>query len=99
MLGAFGRQSDEEIGVVDDEDEKDKWIPDGHDVVRVHVKTRRCFFMPVGVQWAPPAKILTASKLTAGSFVDTGEGVRVCHNSIARSTALRDLVKAWIGTT
>ena len=35
----------------------------------------------------------------AGSFVDTGEGVRECDKSIARSTALRDLVKAWIGTT
>ena len=54
VLGAFGRRSDEEIEVVEEtevvEEEDDK---DEHEVVRVHAKTRRCFFTPVRVQVAP----------------------------------------------
>ena len=77
--GAFGRRSDEEIEVVEEtevvEEEDDK---DEHEVVRVHAKTRRCFFTPVRVQGAPPAKAVTASRLMVGSFVDMGEVFRVC---------------------
>ena len=79
VLGAFGRRSDEEIEVVaetevvEEEDDNDE-----HEVVRVHAKTRRCFFTPVRVQGAPPAKAVTASRLMVGSFVDMGEVFRVC---------------------
>ena len=59
--------------VVEEEDDKDE-----HEVVRVHATTRRCFFTPVRVQVAPPAKAVTASRLMVGSFVDMGEVFRVC---------------------
>ena len=66
---------------------------------RRHSKPRTCLFTPVRVKGAPPARALTATRVTRGRFCDSGEEFARCDNWTSRATAHLCLRKRWVGTT
>ena len=78
---------------------EDRW-KDGGDgaVVRAHFQPRRELFTPARVPGAPPAKSLTAVRITCGKFAD-GREFRCRDDWTVRATAHKALEKPWTGTT
>ncbi len=78
---------------------EDRW-KDGGDgaVVRAHFQPRRELFTPARVPGAPPAKSLTAVRITCGTFAD-GREFRCRDDWTVRATAHKALEKPWTGTT
>jgi len=81
----------------------DQWVDDNDDntttLVRLHSRARRSLFTPLRVKGSPPAKALTPSRITEGTFCDTGEGFRRVDTWTARSTAHLSMERAWVGKT
>ena len=78
---------------------EDQWVDDDATLVRVHSRARQSLFTPLRVRGSPPAKALTPSRVTEGTFCDTGEGFRRVDTWTARSTAHLSLGRAWVGRT
>ena len=74
------------------------WIVDGEEGGRVH-KPRRELFTQLRVAGAPPAKGFSPTRITEGSYFDSGEKFRRVHAWTARATAHADLVSRWTGST
>ena len=77
----------------------DDWSHEGLYVVRRHDRLRRELFTPSRVDGHPPIKMLTSTRITEGSFVDSGEPFCVVDNWKNLKDAHRNLGKAWVGTT
>ena len=77
----------------------DHWEEDEFMVTRVHLKPRFSRFTPLRVEAAPPVRTLTASRVTCGKFIDTGEDFAVIDNWTNRSSAHACSARAWTGTT
>ena len=78
---------------------EDAWQHDGSEATRVHWRPRLELFTPLRVEGAPPARRLTAARVTRGRYCDTGEEFEVVDNWTARATAHARLGRSWIGTT
>ena len=81
----------------DETGSKWKWNKDGS-VTMNHFKCRYELFTPLRVSGAPPAKALTAIRVTEGEFVD-GQRFRRRDHWTTRSTAHLRLAQPWTGTT
>ena len=77
----------------------DDWSHEGLYVVRRHDRLRRDLFTPSRVDGHPPIKMLTSTRITEGSFVDSCEKLCVVDNLKNLKDAHRNLGKAWVGTT
>ena len=77
----------------------DDWSHAGLYVVRRHDRLRRELFTPSTVDGHPPIKMLTSTRITEGSFVDSGGPFCVVDNWKDLKDAHRNLGKAWVGTT
>ncbi len=82
-----------------DSGSKDHWLEAGSSVTRIHRAARTQLFTPLRVSAAPPAKSLTATRITRGRYVDNGEEFEVCDNWTSRGTAHRCMVRRWVGST
>lgn len=67
-------------------------------VIRNHFKYRRELFTPIRVAGAPPAKALTAVRITRGQF-DNGQEFCRRDNWTTRTTAHLKLERPWTGST
>ena len=76
---------------------EDTWVETETQAVRRHARPRTTLFTPLRVAGAPPAKALTAMRVTEGQFCDTGEKFVVTDNWAARSTAHASLERLWAG--
>ena len=77
----------------------DYWEEFGAEWHRLHIKPRETLFTPLRVNGAPPAKALTACRVTEGRFLDDGTAFRIVDHWTARATAHRSLGRQWIGKT
>ncbi len=77
----------------------DEWSDSGIKVVRIHHKPRQSRFTPLRIEGAPPARSLTATRVTSGRFTDNGERFTIADNWTARSTAHALTSRPWTGTT
>ena len=77
----------------------DHWLECGNSAMRVHRAARTQLFTPIRVSEAPPAKTLTATRVTRGKYVDNGEEFEWCDNWTSRGTAHRCMARRWVGTT
>ena len=68
-------------------------------VTRCHRKPRFELFTPLRVAAAPPARTLTAMRVTEGVFCKTGIPFRRCDNWSSRAGAHAHMGKLWTGTT
>ena len=68
-------------------------------VTRVHERPRTELFTPLRVRGAPPARVLTSTRITSGRFLDNGEDFNFTDSWRARATAHRDLGRPWVGST
>ena len=68
-------------------------------ITRVHEKTRTELFTPLRVRGAPPARALTSTRITSGTFIDNGESFTLTDSWRARASAHRDLGRPWVGST
>ncbi len=78
---------------------EDEWIEDELTVTRIHSRPRMNRFTPLRVEAAPPVRTLTATRVTSGKFVDSGETFTVVDNWTSRSSAHACFSKPWTGTT
>ena len=78
---------------------EDEWIEGVEEVERRHKRPRTHLFTPLRVQGAPTAAALTGTRITAGTYCDTGEVFRIVDNWSCRGTAHRDLGRPWTGST
>ena len=79
--------------------DEDGWLHDGDKVSRKHSRPRSCLFTPIRVAGAPPARALTAMRVTEGKFL--GSGLEFIHrdNWTSRASAHQKLREPWIGKT
>ncbi len=82
-----------------DNNDVDKWEKSEDKVVREHHCPRHCLFTPLRVAGAPPARALTALRITQGKFVDNGEVFERRDNWTTRGTAHLQLKRRWVGRT
>ena len=82
-----------------DNGDKDHWEVVEDVAKRVHQRPRRELFTPLRVEGSPPAKALTATRMTRGKFLNNGEEFKVIDNWTARATAHTDLGRLWVGST
>ena len=68
-------------------------------ITRCHHKPRFELFTPLRVAAAPPAKTLTAMRVTEGVFCKSGVPFRRCDNWSSRAGAHAHMGKLWTGTT
>ncbi len=78
---------------------EDEWIENTEQVERRHKRPRTSLFTPLRVRGAPTVAALTATRITTGTYIDTGESFRVADNWTCRGTAHRNLTRPWTGTT
>ena len=78
---------------------EDEWIEDELTVTRIHSRPRMNRFTPLRVEAAPPVRTLTATRVTSGKFVDSGETFAVVDNWTSRSSAHACFSEPWTGTT
>ena len=83
----------------DDHGDGDGWQKHGECLVRVHAKPRQALFTPLRVAGSPPAKALTAVRITEGVFCDNNEAFARTDNWTSRSAAHLDLGRRWTGST
>jgi hypothetical protein len=77
----------------------DSWHEGDGEIVREHAKPRRDLFTPTRVDGEPPARALSATRVTVGTFMDDGKEFKVVDEWRNRKTAHRDMGRWWIGTT
>ena len=77
----------------------DSWAYEQSGPVRHHAKPRRCLFTPMRVEGSPPAKALTAMRVTKGVYLSSGEDFQIVDNWTARGTAHAELREPWVGST
>ena len=77
----------------------DSWQQDAMGPIRVHGRPRRCLFTPMRVEGAPPARALTATRVTRGTYLNSGKAFEVVDNWTTRSTAHAELREPWVGHT
>ena len=82
-----------------DDNDSDGWRRHGSEIVREHWLPRNSLFTPLRVNGAPPARALTAVRVTRGKFLDNSETFERRDNWTARGTAHLKLERQWIGTT
>ena len=82
-----------------DDSGSDRWIESDGCVMRVHDKPRLTMFTPLRVAGAPPARALTAMRVTSGKYCDNGECFEFKDNWTARASAHAPLLRRWTGTT
>ena len=82
-----------EQGVQGSPEERGNWIE------VVHSKPRLALVTPIRVQGVPPARALTAMRITEGVFVGSGEPFRRVDNWTTRKDAHKVLSAAWTGRT
>ncbi len=82
-----------------DNNDGDGWRRQGSEIVREHWLPRNSLFTPLRVNGAPPARALTAVRLTRGTFLDNGQTFERRDNWTARGTAHLKLARQWVGTT
>ena len=78
---------------------RDDWQEVGNEVIREHRCPRSSLFTPLRVNGAPPARALTAARVTRGKFLDSGQTFERRDNWTARGTAHLQLNRQWVGTT
>ena len=77
----------------------DHWEAMEDITTRVHRRPRRELFTPLRVKGSPPARTLTALRVTRGKFVSNGEDFEVVDHWTARATAHMNLGRLWTGST
>ena len=77
----------------------DEWKFQDQCVIREHRRPRTTLFTPTRVAGAPPAKVLTATRITRGVYLDNGKGFMRTDNWTARGTAHLCLSRRWVGST
>ena len=77
----------------------DEWEEGTLTVIRTHCKPRSTLFTPLRVSGSPPAKALTAMRLTQGQYLDTGERLTRQDNWTTRTTAHLPQGRNRVGTT
>ena len=78
---------------------EDEWRLQEHYVIREHRRPRTALFTPIRVAGAPPAKALTATRITRGVYLDNGESFVRTDNWTTRGTAHLCLSRRWVGST
>ena len=78
---------------------QDQWTQGEEFLTRSHARPRSQLFTPMRVDGSPPAKSLTSTRVTTGSYVDTGEQFKVVDEWRGRGECHRDLGRAWTGST
>ena len=79
--------------------QQDLWKGDENSFTRVHHRPRYQLFTPIRVEGNPPAKSITSTRITNGTFVDDGQQFKIVDEWRGRGDCHRSLGRPWRGTT
>lgn len=76
---------------------KDEWKQDAQCLIRWHNEARTKMFSLFQAAGCPSISQLTSTRITHGTYVDTGEAFMIQDNWTCRGTQWRDLRRPWTG--